>query len=286
MDLCYRLALVILSSKIGENFIVGTTKLTRKEILAEDPVHQMMIQLVELFRKQGKLIAIVAACAALIALGVHFGLQFLDSRDLQAQRQLSKAIDFFHAQIDSGALDDPYGKGPEPIFRTEAAKYQAAAKELSTFISKHGSSKLGIIARYYQGLTQLRLGQNNEAIQSLEVVRSNTKERTLSYLAKKVLAKCYLGSGNLKMAREIIDGMLKDPQCMLPKEDLKLELSRILSAEGKRDEAIKLLREARMQSGRSMLQSLLMQELNRLEGASGPPPASPETSPVTVSMRP
>ena len=66
----------------------------------------------------------------------------------------------------------------------------------------------------------------------------------MGYLSKKVLATEYAESGNNKAAGEILDSMLKDPKCQLPKEDLSLQLSRVLVAQGKRAEAIKLLREA------------------------------------------
>ena len=52
---------------------MGTTKLTRKEILAEDPVHQAIIQLIEFFRVNGKKIAIGAAVIVLLAVGVYVG---------------------------------------------------------------------------------------------------------------------------------------------------------------------------------------------------------------------
>ncbi len=265
---------------------MGTTKLTRKEILAEDPVHQALIQTWQLLQERGKLIAIGAAAIILVVVGVYFGMQYMENRDLQAQRQLAKAMDFFHAQIDPSALDDPYGKGPEPLFRTESAKYQAAAKEFTAFLNSHGSSKPGIIARYYLGLTQLRLGQNKEGVQNLGIVRDNTKDRTLSYLAKNVLANYDLGAGNLKASQDVLEGMLKDPQCILPKEELKLELSRVMAAQGKHEDAVKLLREARMESGRSMLQGQIIQELNRLEGnPSMPPPGTLSPQGLNVKVQ-
>ncbi len=265
---------------------MGTTKLTRKEILAEDPVHQALIQTWQLLQERGKIIAIGAACLILLIVGIYLGMQYMESRDMQAQQQLAKAVDFFHAQIDPSALDDPYGKGPEPLFRTDAAKYQAAAKEFTAFLNRHGSSKLGVIARYYLGLTQLRLGQNKEAVQNLEIVRDNTKDRTLAYLSKNVLANYYLGAGNLKASQDLLEGMLKDPQCILPKEELKLELSRVIAAQGKHDEAVKLLREARMENGRSMLQGQIIQELNRLEGNPGmPPPGTLSPQGLNVKMQ-
>jgi predicted negative regulator of RcsB-dependent stress response len=249
---------------------VSTTKLTRKEILAEDPVHHAIIQVMEFFRERGKIIAIVAAAAVAVGVGIYFGLRFLESRDLRSQQELAKAMSFYHAQIDPAALDDPFGKGPDPKFRTDTARYEAASKEFSALTARHGSSKVGLIARYYLGLCQLKLGQKDAGLQSLETVRGNTKDLTLGYLAKKVLARYYTDSGNYKAAHEILEGMIKDPQCRLPKDDLRLELSRVYSAQGKRAEALKVLREARDEAGTSALQSLVLQELTRLEGGSAP----------------
>jgi len=67
---------------------VGTTKLTRKEILAEDPVHEAMIRLIEFFQANGKKIGIAAAAAVLVAVGIYAGLLYLDYRLWQAQDQL------------------------------------------------------------------------------------------------------------------------------------------------------------------------------------------------------
>ena len=121
------------------------------------------------------------------------------------------------------------------MFRSDSAKYQAAAKEFSSVIDRHGFGKISIVARYYLALCQIRTGKNKEAIQNLESVASNSRDRTVGYLAKKVLAQYYAGSGNNKAAGEILDGMLKDPQCQLPREDLSIQLARVLVAQGKRD---------------------------------------------------
>ncbi len=248
---------------------MGTTKLTRKEILAEDPVHEAIMQIVEFFRTQGKVVAAVAIAVALLAIGGYFGNDYLQAREQQMQQQLGRALDAYHARIDPKAAEDPYAKGPEPTFRSESAKYQAAVKQFSALASKYGSGKLGIAAKYYLGLCYLRLGQNNEALRALEEVRNNSRDKTLGYLAKKVLARYYLSAGNYKASQEILDGMLRDPQCDLPKEDLDVDLARVYDAQGKRSEALKLLRKAREESSTSGFQPLIVQEMNRLETAAG-----------------
>lgn len=247
---------------------MGTTKLTRKEILAEDPVREAMIQLVDFFRANGKKVLIAAAVIVLLAVGIYAGVQYLGYRQTQAQLQLWKGMSFFHAQVSSDASDDPYAKGPSPVFRSEAAKYQAASKEFSSVVSGFGYSKIAVVARYYLGLSQLRLGQKKEAAQSLETVANNSRERTIGFLAKKVLATEYAANGNYRGAKEILEGMIRDQQCDLPKEDLSIDLSKVLVAQGKRDEAIKVLRDASAQGPQfSLLKQRLMMELDKLEKA-------------------
>jgi predicted negative regulator of RcsB-dependent stress response len=226
-----------------------------------------MIRIVDLLRERGKLIAAGALAAVVVAVGVYFLLDFLDARAAEGQRQLARAISIYHGTIDPAAPEDPFSKGPEPAFRTEQAKYQAAVKEFQVFLDKRGSSKLGVIARYYLGLSQLELGQSKEGIQNLEQVRNNAKDRTVAYLARKVLAEQYVESGNAKGAQELLEGMIQDPQCDLPKEDLRLELGKAYAAEGKRDQALKVLRQARDDGGRSLLLGAISREISKLESA-------------------
>ena len=247
---------------------MGTTKLTRKEILAEDPVHESIIRMLDFFRNNNKMIGVIAAIVVLLAIGIYGGLQYLDNREMQAQEQLAKGMEFFHAQVTADATDDPYAKGSSPVFRSDHAKYEAATKEFSSVADRRGFGKVSIVARYYLALCQLQTGKNKEAVQNLESVAGNSRDRTMGYLAKKVLATYYAGSGNHKAAETLFDGMIKDPQCPLPKEELSIQLSRVMVAQGKREAAIKLLRDAESQGAAfSVYKQQLMTELDKLQKA-------------------
>jgi predicted negative regulator of RcsB-dependent stress response len=246
---------------------VSTTKLTRKEIAA-DPIHDALIHSVEFLRSNARIILMSAAGLAVLLLGIYFGLRYLDSRDRGAQQELAKGIDFYHAMVDAAnAKDDPFAAGPQPAFRSEEARYRAASAIFSSLSSRSG--KIGVLARYYLGLCQKQLGQKDEAIKSLEGVANNTADRTVGYLAKKVLATYYVETGDAKKGQEMLQAMLKDTQCTLPKEDLQVDLSRAYMAQGKRAEAIKVLQEAQEGGGGGMLQSLVFQEMNRIQGNPG-----------------
>ena len=257
---------------------MGTTKLTRKEILAEDPVHEAIMQFIEFFRVNGTKIGVAAAAVVVLAFGVYSGRQYLDSRNIQAQEQLGKGMDFFHAEVAPDATDDPYGKGLTPTFRSDTAKYQAAANEFAAVASRQGYAKMSIVARYYLGLAQLQLGQKKEAIENLESVANNSRDRDVSYLAKKVLATEYSNSGNYRGAQGILEGMIKDPRCDLQKEDLSMQLSQVLVAQGKRDQAISVLREVSSQGPVfSIFRQKLVAELERLQKA---PKAGSQSQPA------
>ena len=247
---------------------MSTTKLTRKEISA-DPIHDALVSTIEVLRARARIIMMIAAGVILVAVVTYFGLRYLESRNRIGQQELARGIDYYHGLIDEKAQEDPYAFGPSPVFRTEEDKYRAPSAAFNSVASRYGSSKLGVIARYYLGLSQLRLGKKSEAAISLEAAASNTKDRTVGYLAKKVLAAHWVEAGNAKKGQEILEGMLKDPQCDLPKEDLQLDLSRAFMAQGKRAEALKILQEAQESGSGGMLQSLIFQELGRIQGNSG-----------------
>jgi predicted negative regulator of RcsB-dependent stress response len=251
---------------------VSTTKLTRKEIIAEDPVHEMLVRIVEQFKNNGKLIALGVAAIILLAAAIYFGMQIFEARELKAQEQLGKGLEIFHGQIAADAPSDPYAKGQVPVFKTDNAKYQAAAKEFSALASRYGDSKTTVVARYYLALTQLQLSQKKDAIQNLESVAANSRVRDISYLAKKVLAREESASKNYKQAADILAGMIKDPQCSIPKEDLSIELSHVLIAQGKRSEAIKVLSDANTQGPSfSRLKQMVGSELDKLQKGSAAP---------------
>jgi tetratricopeptide (TPR) repeat protein len=247
---------------------VGTTKLTRKEIAA-DPIYDALIRSVEILHAHAKIITLTSIGVLSVAVFAYLGLGYLESRDSGAQQELAKGMDFYHATVDASAKSDPYASGPYPVFPNEEAKFRAASTVFSSIASRYGSAKMGVMARYYLGLCQKQLGQKNEAIASLKAIENNTVDRTVAYLAKKVLANYYVETGDSKKGVEILQAMLTDPQSDLPKEDLRIDLSRAYMAQGNRAEALKVLQQTQEEGSGGALQSLVFQELSRLQGSSG-----------------
>jgi predicted negative regulator of RcsB-dependent stress response len=248
---------------------VGTTKLTRKEISA-DPIHDALVETVDFLRAHAMILCLAGAGLLVIMLGTYFGLRYLDTRDATAQQELGKGMDYYHGTVDGAtAKDDPYAAGPAPVFKSEEAKFRAASAIFSSVSSRSGSSKIAVMARYYLGLCQKQLGQKSEAIATLEAVGNNTSDRTVGFLAKKVLAGYYVETGDAKKGLDLLQNILKDPQCDLPREGLLIDVSRAYMAMGKREEAVKTLEEAQASGAGGMLQSLVFQELSHIQSGTG-----------------
>ncbi len=261
--MCYFLPLTIDTDKDTN---VGTTKLTRKEILAEDPIHGSIIMLVEFFSKNKTTISILVAAAIIVAAGVYWGNLYLEGKEEKAQETLGRGIQFYHAEIDPDASDDPFGNGPVAKFKNDTLKYQAATVEFESIVSGLGHSGVAPIARYYLGLIHLKKGETDTAIENLERVSGNSKSRTLGQLARQLLARIHVESGNYEDARNVLQSMIKDPEVELPKEELRIQLSRILAVEGDNEAAVKVLQEGAAEgSSLSPLRQKLMAELDKLQ---------------------
>lgn len=248
---------------------MSTTKLTRKEIVAEDTVHESIVRLFTFVRENRKKVGVLFLAVIAVMIGIYGGYQYLGNREMQAQVQLAKGLDYLNATVASDATDNPYSKGPLPTFRSDKAKYQAAANEFSSAASGFSFGSVSVVARYYLGLSQLQLGQKQEAIKNLESVASDSKSHTVGYLAKKLLASAHSDSGNNKGAQAILEGMIRDSKCDLPKEDLSIQLSRVLVAQGKQADAIKVLVDANSQGNAfGAFKQQVVSELEKLQPGS------------------
>ena len=248
---------------------MGTTKLTRKEILSDDPVREKIIRLFGLFQANRAKIGVAAVLIIVFAFGMWATSSYLDGRAHAAGVTLGKGMAFFMATVSPDASeDDPYAEGDTPRFISEEARYLAAAGYFSDAANGFGAGEAGRTARYYLGLTQLKLGEEGEARKNLESVAFGSGNRTVGFLAKKALADFYADSGNTVGAEDLLRGMIRDSKCDIPKEDLGMQLAVILVAAGKRDEAIRVLREASEASPIfGVYNQQLLAEIERLQSA-------------------
>ena len=224
---------------------MGTTKLTRKEIRSKDPVRENILRMVEFVQTNRSKIGIAVVAVIVLAFGLRIVNAYLGSRAEAAEAMLGRGMAFFSAVVSPDASEDnPYAEGGTPRFLSDDAKYEAAAKEFTAAASSFGAGETKRTARYYLGLTQLQLGKKEDAKKNLESAAFGSGNRTVGFIAKQALADYYADSGDAKGAEDLLRGMINDARCDIPKEHLSMQLADILAAEGKRDEAIVVLRDA------------------------------------------
>jgi len=121
--------------------VVGTTKLTRKEILSDDPIRERIIRLFGLFQINRAKIGAAVLVVIVLAIGFWAWSFYLDSRADAAGAMLGRGMTFFIANVSPDADEnDPFAAGDTPRFISDEAKYQAAAKEFSAAAASFVSS--------------------------------------------------------------------------------------------------------------------------------------------------
>ena len=88
----------------------------------------------------------------------------------------------------------------------------------------------------------------------------------MSSLAKNALAQIYVEEGKVEEAKKIIEAALADAAYELPKEELRIQLGKILTGEGKYEEALNVLQAGASEtSSLSPLRQRLMDEQERAQ---------------------
>jgi len=114
----------------------------------------------------------------------------------QAQEQLGKD-GFLPCPGSPDASDDPFAKGPNPVFRSDNAKYNAAAKEFFLLGIRiwlfESVSRGALLSRTFAASAWAKEGGDSE----LETVAGNSRIGAVGFLAKKCWLSDYIASGKI-----------------------------------------------------------------------------------------
>jgi TolA-binding protein len=164
----------------------------------------------------------IAALAAAFVLVAIFGWRFYSERQtVKASAALERAMEHFNARI--RALGEPQAQD-EISYVDEKNKYQDAATKFTEVVQQYGRTRPGQIARYYAGLSYLRLGQHEQAERWFrETERSGDAE--LAALARFQLAQFYARTGKPEEAVRLYQALAERPTTLLPKPVVLLALA-------------------------------------------------------------
>ncbi len=137
----------------------------------------------ELFIEKNKnvLMTILIVAIVIILAIMAFKKFYSDPRSEQAAKEMFKAESYFENQAYENALN---GDGNNLGF--------------IEIISKYGSTKSGNLARYYAGISYLKLGKYNEALEQLKKFKG--KDKVFAPLALGAMGDCYMELGDVNNA--------------------------------------------------------------------------------------
>lgn len=147
------------------------------------------------------------------------------SRD-QEQRAgaaLTSALFTLQAQVQAGLPPLP-GEGPDRIFSSEEAKFEAARKEFDAIRAEFPRTRSAQLAAYYVALCDHQLGQTDAAVAALEEV-SRASDRNVAAQAQLTLAGFYQQRDRTADAAKLYRQLADNPSVTVPRSLALLELA-------------------------------------------------------------
>ena len=265
---------------------MSAKRLTRKEILRGDPFRDTLQDTLDAVIENKNMIIIILVAVVAVVGGVALWQNYSEKSEAEAHNQLSKGLEAFHATVrnpnDPPLTPEQQAMNPPSPYKTEAEKYSEALKRFQEAAAKHPSHRAGQLARYYAALSQVRLGQTDEAIKGLEALRGRFGEPTYDGMVKRTLAELYQAKGRHEEGVKLAQELLNDASSALPKDQLLMMLGQSYENLNKKDEALKMYTRLGQEYPTSTYFSDANGRISKLGGKPIPPPlpANPMGGPL------
>ncbi len=196
--------------------------------------------------RHGRTVAL-AAVAVLLLVGVWFGYRAFTARaEERAQVQLASAVDILNAPVTApaaaGATPAPAAAGS---YATEAARSEAALKQLLATADSFGGTDAGRRARYYAASVYAETGRAKEAADAYTAVRDQAGASSL------LGRMASLGLASMQVRQQQFDPAIKALQELSQRRDGPLPVDAVLVQ----------LAEAYQQAGRAAEASQTLQRV-------------------------
>lgn len=164
----------------------------------------------------------IAGLVVVLLLAAIFGWRFYSERQtVKASAALEQAMEHFNARI--RAVGEPQAQD-EISYVDEKNKYQDAANKFTEVVQQYGRTRPGQIARYYAGLSYLRLGQYEQAERWFRETE-RTGDEELAALARFQLAQLYERTGKPEAVARLYQVLVERPTTLVPKPVVLLALA-------------------------------------------------------------
>lgn len=194
--------------------------ISRKE-LKRDVVAETLAHGAEEVALHQRGIWLVAAAALVVGLAV-FGWRFYSDRQTtKAAAAFEEAMKVFQARI--RAAGEPEQPG-EVSYVAEKNKFEDAVKKFTEVAQNYPRTRPGHMARYYAGLSQERLGRQDEAQKLYREAAAGGYE-DLAALARFQLAGVLARTGKSEEAVQLYKQLMDRPAAFVPKPVVMLALA-------------------------------------------------------------
>jgi predicted negative regulator of RcsB-dependent stress response len=227
---------------------LAAKRLTRKEIVRQDRIQQTLTETSSFLLRNLKYI-ITAAAMVLVALAAtYLWRTYQQSVEAELQARFSDALAKYHAsitQLEDEELPDPSAaESPQP----PATKYEFATLDersenslvaFRQLSDEYPDKRLGMLARYYVGLTLIDLERFDEARDALNSVIDESDSADICNLARNALAQLAVGEGNQEEAIRLLNEILEEPSRNFPEQIVLMRLAENYEAVGDYQSALR-----------------------------------------------
>ena len=193
-------------------------RLTRHDLKEHE--FEDTIEYVQEFARQYAKEIVSGVAAAVIVIGGFVGWRsYNEHQAAAANAALSEALKTFQAPVSAAPVNLFSSSPSQPTggqFTSDEQKYKAAMAQFSAVGAKYGRQKAGIFARYYVGLCQSAMGDDNAAQKTLAVV-GQASDKDAAALAKLALASDLAKAGKTAEAAKVYQDLAQHPTSTVPR---------------------------------------------------------------------
>lgn len=223
----------------------------------------------------------VLLLGGLIAALVHWSSQRSDAR---AAKELGSALTVLDRPVVASAADLQPMDGSKPPFKSQQEQDEALVKSLTEFRAKNGGTPSAATAALPLAKAQFRLGKYDEALAAFgDFLKNAPKNDPLRVSALEGQGYTYEAQGKTTEAAQAFQDMAKEDAGGFLAGMGQYHQARMLIAQGKKDEAAKLLVEIQEKNPNTAAARQATERLNVLASQGvkipAPTPAAPPATP-------
>lgn len=249
----------------------------RKELRQPDALQRVGVEAQSWLQARQRAVGIAVIAILLVGLVAAIASYFAQRGEEQAQRDLGAALRVLERPVRETPAGAPAPTGDDAPFATQQAKDEAVVKSLTDFRTTHAGKDAAATAALPLAQAQHRLGKHDEAIALYdEFLKSAPGGSPLTAQALEGKGYAFEAKGDLEGALAAFDKLASDNKAPFLAGMGHFHRARILEAQGKKDEAARVLSDLQTQSPDTAAARMAKERLSLLatQGVAIPAPAA------------